>query len=84
MTILLMGSELFHARQTDMTKLIVPFCNFANVLKNFKPYNRVGFVVGTVSLGQVFAPSLSLLSINPLSATDSFVPQFAESQSNPS
>jgi hypothetical protein len=29
------GEELFHAdRQTDMTKLIVPFRNFANAPKN--------------------------------------------------
>jgi hypothetical protein len=29
------GAELFHAgRQTEMTKLIVAFCNFANAPKN--------------------------------------------------
>ena len=37
--ILAMGAELFHADkqtdgQTDMTKLIVAFCNFANAPKN--------------------------------------------------
>ena len=43
MKILLVGAELFHAdkqvdgqtdRQTDMTKLIVAFRNFANAPKN--------------------------------------------------
>ena len=29
------GTELFHAdRQTDMTKVIVAFCTFANASKN--------------------------------------------------
>ena len=32
-----MGAELFHADgHTDITKLIVAFCNFANASKNFQ------------------------------------------------
>jgi len=35
MKIRLVGAEMFHAGgQTDMTKLIVAFCNFANAPKN--------------------------------------------------
>jgi len=51
------GSRVVACGQTDMTKLIVTFRDFVNVLKNFKPYSHMGFVVGTVSLGQVFALS---------------------------
>jgi len=40
MKILLMTFELFHEdRQTDMTKLIVAFRNFANELTNALNYN---------------------------------------------
>jgi len=39
-----MGAELLHAdRQTDMTKLIFTFCNFANVPKN--PTTTKGFLL---------------------------------------
>ena len=32
-----MGAKLFHAeRQTDMTKLIVTYCNYAHARKRFK------------------------------------------------
>jgi Fe-S-cluster formation regulator IscX/YfhJ len=46
MKILPVGAELFHAhenrdgrtdRQTDMTKILVAFRNFANALKNYNP-----------------------------------------------
>jgi hypothetical protein len=43
-----MGSELFHVdRQTDMTKLVVTFHNFADVPKNLKK-KVVGFSVTCV------------------------------------
>ena len=35
------GAEFFHVgRQTDMTKLIVIFCNFAYVPKKHENYNK--------------------------------------------
>jgi len=35
------GAELFHVdRWTDMTKLIVAFCNFANVPKKHENYKK--------------------------------------------
>jgi hypothetical protein len=38
------GAELFHADgQTDMTKLIVAFRNFANAPKNYQPQQRLSY-----------------------------------------
>ena len=61
------GAELFHVDgQTGMTKLIVAFCNFANVPKKCwssywqawqlftRPGQATHHVVGEVALGQVF------------------------------
>jgi hypothetical protein len=42
MKVLAVGAELFHVdRWTDMTKLIVAFCNFANAPKNIKTKSLV-------------------------------------------
>ena len=52
--ILAMGAELFHADkqtdgQTDMTKLIVAFCNFANAPKMGFEFHLEGLFRFTVS-----------------------------------
>jgi hypothetical protein len=39
------GAQLFHAGgQTDMTKLIVTFCNFANTPKNIEKIEGLSFM----------------------------------------
>ena len=59
--------------QTDMTKLIVTFRNFANAPKNGECnqlWNKTGFKMVTLKLQNLIFPSPHLLQINVVLSVD--------------
>ena len=54
------GNQVVPWGQTDIMKLVVTFCNFANVPKTFKNGQSSDFVVSIPILGSV--PEIAILS----------------------